>query len=107
MIRKSSTRDLTGIAPGTTLLQGKFMTFPAKGRLTQPLVRENGGHRPATWDEALDRVARAFRASIEKHDPRNFGMFSCSKTTNELNYAAQKFVRTVMGTNNIDSCNRT
>lgn len=83
------------------------MAKTGKGRITQPLVRENGGHRPATWDEALDRVTRAFRASIEKHDPRDFGMFSCSKTTNELNYATQKFVRTIMGTNNIDSCNRT
>jgi formate dehydrogenase major subunit len=70
-------------------------------------VRENGSHRPATWDEAMDRVSAAFRRSLEKKDPRHFGMFSCSKTTNELNYAAQKFVRTVMGTNNIDSCNRT
>jgi formate dehydrogenase (hydrogenase) len=76
-------------------------------RLTAPLVRENGSHRPASWDEAMDRVAAAFRRSIEKNDPRDFGMFSCSKTTNELNYAAQKFVRRVMGTNNIDSCNRT
>src|SRR5437588_2897690 len=78
-----------------------------KGRLTQPLVRENGGHRPASWDEALDRVTAAFKRSIAKNDPRDFGMFSCSKTTNELNYIAQKFVRAVMGTNNIDSCNRT
>ncbi len=78
-----------------------------KTRLTQPLVRESGSHRPAPWDEALDRVAAAFRNSIAKKDPRDFGMFSCSKTTNELNYAAQKFVRSVMGTNNIDSCNRT
>jgi len=78
-----------------------------KARLTEPLVRENGSHRPATWDEAMDRVAAAFQKSIAKKDPRNFGMFSCSKTTNELNYAAQKFVRSVMGTNNIDSCNRT
>ena len=83
------------------------MPIPLKGRLTQPLVRENGGHRPATWDEAMDRVVEAFRNSIAKKDPRNFGMFSCSKTTNELNYTAQKFVRTVMGSNNIDSCNRT
>jgi len=83
------------------------MAISAKGRLTQPLVRENSGHRPATWDEALDLVTRAFRASIAKNDPRDFGMFSCSKTTNELNYAAQKFVRSIMGTNNIDSCNRT
>jgi formate dehydrogenase (hydrogenase) len=78
-----------------------------KTRLTQPLVRENGSHRPAAWSEAMDRVAAAFRKSIAKKDPRDFGMFSCSKTTNELNYTAQKFVRSVMGTNNIDSCNRT
>ena len=78
-----------------------------QGRLTQPLVRENGTHRAATWDEALDRVAQAFGRVIEARDPRRFGMFSCSKTTNELNYVAQKFVRSVIGTNNIDSCNRT
>jgi predicted molibdopterin-dependent oxidoreductase YjgC len=83
------------------------MFKPVKSRLTQPLVRENGVHRPATWDEALDRVTLAFKKSITKGDWRDFGMFSCSKTTNELNYTAQKFVRSVMGTNNIDSCNRT
>ena len=83
------------------------MFKPLKSRLTQPLVRQNGAHRPATWDEAMDRVVEAFKSSIAKNDPRDFGMFSCSKTTNELNYTAQKFVRSVMGTNNIDSCNRT
>jgi predicted molibdopterin-dependent oxidoreductase YjgC len=77
------------------------------GRLTTPLIRENDRHRPATWDEALERVAAAFRKSIAKNDHRDFGMFSCSKTVNELNYIAQKFVRMIMGTNNIDSCNRT
>ena len=76
-------------------------------RLTTPLIREGGKHRPASWDEALDRVAEGFRAQVKEHGPRTFGMFSCSKTTNELNYMAQKFVRTVIGTNNIDSCNRT
>jgi predicted molibdopterin-dependent oxidoreductase YjgC len=83
------------------------MARPTSTRLTQPLVRENGAHRPATWEEALDRVAAAFRKSIAKNDHRDFGMFSCSKTVNELNYIAQKFTRAVMGTNNIDSCNRT
>jgi len=76
-------------------------------RLRTPLIRENGRHRPATWDEALDGVAAGFRAQVEKHGPHAFGMFSCSKTTNELNYVAQKFARSVIGTNNIDSCNRT
>ena len=78
-----------------------------KTRLTQPLVRENGSLRPATWEEALDRAAQGFRTAVEKHGPESFGIFSCSKTTNEMNYLAQKFARTVIGTNNIDSCNRT
>jgi len=83
------------------------MSIPSRTRLTQPYVRENGVHRPATWDEALDRAAGGLRAQIAKHGPDAFGMFSCSKTTNELNYVAQKFVRSVVGCNHIDSCNRT
>jgi len=83
------------------------MAFPAKGRLQTPLVRQNGELRTATWDEALDRVAGGFRGVKDTHGPRAFGMFSCSKTTNELNFLAQKFARAVMGSNNIDSCNRT
>ena len=83
------------------------MAIPTKYRLTQPLIRSNGSHRPATWDEALDLVAQRFRAQVQKHGARTFGMFSCSKTTNEVNYAAQKFVRLAIGCNNIDSCNRT
>ena len=77
------------------------------GRLTQPLVRTSGSLRPATWDEALNRVAEGFQRAIDRGAETSFGMFSCSKTTNELNFAAQKFVRTVLGSNNIDSCNRT
>ena len=76
-------------------------------RLTEPLVRDNGVLRPASWDEALGRAAEGFLRNREKHGPDAFGMFSCSRSTNELNFIAQKFTRTVIGTNNIDSCNRT
>lgn len=76
-------------------------------RLTQPLVRVNGELRPASWDEALDRAAAGLAVARERDATSSFGMFSCSKATNEMNYAAQKFVRSVMGSNNIDSCNRT
>ncbi len=79
----------------------------ARPRLTAPLVRENGALREATWDEALARIAEGFGAVKEAHGPDAFALFSCSKSTNEMNYAAQKFARTVLGTNNIDSCNRT
>ena len=79
-------------------------------RLTQPMVREGGRGgvlRPASWDEALDRTASGLLSLVEKHGGRSFGLFSCSKSTNEMNFIAQKFVRVVLGSNNIDSCNRT
>jgi predicted molibdopterin-dependent oxidoreductase YjgC len=76
-------------------------------RLSQPLVREAGGLRPATWDEALDRAAAGLRRVVDRHGPSAFGLFSCSKSTNETNFIAQKFARSVIGSNNIDSCNRT
>jgi formate dehydrogenase (hydrogenase) len=76
-------------------------------RLTEPLVREDGAFRVVTWDVALDRAAAGFRTAVEKNGPQTFGMFSCSKATNEMNFVAQKFTRSVIGSNNIDSCNRT
>jgi predicted molibdopterin-dependent oxidoreductase YjgC len=76
-------------------------------RLTSPLVRVDGELVAASWDDALDRVATGFARIRDEHGPEGFGMFSCSKATNEMNYAAQKFIRTAMGSNNIDSCNRT
>ena len=76
-------------------------------RITQPLVREDGVLRPAPWDEALDRAAAGLQAAMAGHGPDAVGMFSCSKATNEVNYLAQKFMRVAVGTNNIDSCNRT
>ena len=78
-------------------------------RLTQPLVRDDRSQalRPATWDEALDRATAGFQAVKAAHGPTSLGVFSCSKATNEVNYAAQKYARTVLGTNNIYSCNRT
>ena len=74
--------------------------------MTQPLVRDASGLRPASWDEALDRAADGLRATIERHGPSSFGLFSCSKATNEVNYLAQKFAR-ALGSHNVDSCNRT
>ncbi len=77
------------------------------GRLTTPLVREGDALRPASWDHALDLVAGRFADAREQGPTTSFGMFSCSKATNEMNFLAQKLARQVMGTNNIDSCNRT
>ena len=76
-------------------------------RLTEPLVREGGKLRPATWEEALTRAAEGISRTVKQRGPSTFGIFSCSKATNEVNYAAQKFIRAAVGSNNIDSCNRT
>ncbi|MED5276654.1 MAG: molybdopterin-dependent oxidoreductase, partial [Actinomycetota bacterium] len=73
-------------------------------RLTVPMLKENGKLREATWEEALNKAAEGFKSVVDTHGPTAFGMFSCSKTTNEVNYAAQKFARKVIGSNNIDSC---
>lgn len=76
-------------------------------RITHPLVRDGDTLRQATWEEALERAAAGLRSARERGGTRTYGMFSCSKATNEMNYVAQKFARVVIGSNNVDSCNRT
>ena len=76
-------------------------------RLTHPMIRVGGALRRASWDEALDAAAEGIRRNVTARGPQSFGVFSCSKATNEVNYMAQKFIRAVVGSNNIDSCNRT
>jgi formate dehydrogenase (hydrogenase) len=80
---------------------------PSLPRITEPMVREDGDLRAATWDEALDRAATGLARAVEDLGEWGVGLFSCSKSTNEMNFLAQKFARQVLGTNNIDSCNRT
>jgi predicted molibdopterin-dependent oxidoreductase YjgC len=76
-------------------------------RITHPMVRDNGVLRRATWDEAMERAAAGFVGIRNDHTKNAIGVFSCSKSTNEMNYIAQKWIRAVIGSNNIDSCNRT
>ncbi|MGQ9456651.1 MAG: formate dehydrogenase subunit alpha, partial [Anaerolineae bacterium] len=75
-------------------------------RLPQPLIRRNGEFQPATWDEALDLVARKLAEIREAHGPDALGFLCSAKCTNEENYLMQKFARAVIGTHNIDHCAR-
>jgi predicted molibdopterin-dependent oxidoreductase YjgC len=75
-------------------------------RLTTPLIRKDGELVPASWDEALDLVASKMTEIKDEDGPGAFGTFSSSRSTNELNYLAGRFVREVLGNSNIDSCNR-
>jgi predicted molibdopterin-dependent oxidoreductase YjgC len=76
-------------------------------RLKTPLIKENGKFREASWDEALDLVAKRFKQIIEESGPDALAGVACSRSINEDSYQMQKLFRAVIGTNNIDNCART
>ncbi|MGB5925111.1 MAG: FAD-dependent oxidoreductase, partial [Dehalococcoidia bacterium] len=71
-------------------------------RLTSPLIRKNGQLKEASWDEALELVAK----ELKRYTPQETAVIASAKCTNEENYVMQKFARAVLGTNNIDHCAR-
>jgi formate dehydrogenase major subunit len=94
---------------GMLCVKGRFaFDFPASPkRLTQPLLRRNGALEPVSWDEALDYTAQRLREIRDVYGPDAISGISSSRDNNENSYAAQKFMRGVLGTNNIDNCART
>ncbi len=98
-----------GAANGiSTCVKGKFAWdfVNSADRLTKPLIREDGKFREATWDEALDLVARKFSEIKAATGPDSLAFISSSKCTNEESYLMQKLARAVIGTNNMDNCSR-
>ncbi len=96
---------------GRLCVKGRFGSFDflsSKDRLTDPLIkdRKTGEFRKASWDEALDLVAKKFTEIKKKNGPDSLAGFACSRSTNEDIYMLQKMVRTVFGTNNTDNCAR-
>ncbi len=75
-------------------------------RLKKPMIRDNGELREASWDEAMGYVADKLSAIKAKHGPDAIAGFSSARCTNEENYLFQKFMRAVIGTNNVDHCAR-
>lgn len=93
---------------GHMCIKGRFgFDFvQSEKRLTTPLIRKNGKFEAATWDEALDLVASKFAEIKEKHGSDSIAGLASAKCTNEESYLMQKFMRTVIGTNNIEHCAR-
>ncbi|MFH0846550.1 MAG: formate dehydrogenase subunit alpha [Chloroflexota bacterium] len=71
-------------------------------RLTTPLIRKEGELTEATWDEALSLVATKLRS----YESDKIAVITSAKCTNEDNYVAQKFARSVLKTNSVDHCAR-
>src|SRR5882724_10067322 len=98
-----------GAANGiSTCVKGKFGWdfVNSPDRLTTPLIREGEKFRQASWDEALQLIARRFTEIKAAHGPDSIALISSSKCTNEESYLMQKLARAVVGTNNIDNCSR-
>ncbi|PSP99630.1 formate dehydrogenase subunit alpha [Halobacteriales archaeon QS_5_70_17] len=74
-------------------------------RLTEPLIKEDGEFREASWDEAYDLIVSELERIREEYEPDAMGFFGSSKTMNEENYLIQKLARRY-GTNNVDNCTR-
>lgn len=93
---------------GHTCLKGRFAFsfYNHKDRLRTPLIKKNGEFVEATWDEAYDFIAAKLTEIKNKYGGDAIAGVSSARGTNEENYLMQKFIRAVMGTNNIDSCAR-
>lgn len=93
---------------GHTCLKGRyaFKFYNHKERLRSPLIKKDGEFVEATWDEAYDFIASKLKEIKTNYGADAIGGISSARCTNEENYLMQKFIRTVIGTNNIDSCAR-
>lgn len=93
---------------GMLCVKGRFGFdfIGSEERLTTPLIRKDGWLQPASWEEAIQLVASKFSGIKQDFGSNALAGFSSAKTTNEDNYAFQKFVRRELGTNNVDHCAR-
>jgi formate dehydrogenase major subunit len=80
----------------------------APGRLTQPLLRRDRGtdFAPVSWENAFAYLAQGLKDAVAAHGPDSVAMLASARISNEENYLAQKFMRAVIGTNNVDHCAR-
>jgi formate dehydrogenase major subunit len=93
---------------GHTCVKGRFahQFTRSRDRLTAPLVREGGGFRLASWEEAIGRVVDALGRVKAEHGPDAVAGLASSRATNEDCYVMQRLMRAAIGTHNIDNCSR-
>jgi len=112
-IKDNQVTRVTGaedVAPnnGSLCVKGRFGFdfIHSSDRLTSPLIKENGTHKEASWEEALDLVAKRLNEIKSAHGSDSIGVLTSARVTNEDNYIVQKFARAVLKTNNVDHCAR-
>ena len=93
---------------GHTCLKGRFafQFYNHPDRLKEPLIKRNGKFEEVSWEEAYTFIANKLTQIKADFGANSIGGISSSRATNEENYLMQKFIRTVVNTNNIDGCAR-
>ncbi|MCF8449376.1 MAG: formate dehydrogenase subunit alpha [Taibaiella sp.] len=93
---------------GHTCLKGRFAFsfYNHADRLRSPMIKKDGEFVPVSWDEAYNFIANKLTEIKSKYGADAIGGVSSARGTNEENYLMQKFLRAVIGTNNVDSCAR-
>jgi formate dehydrogenase major subunit len=96
------------VSQGHLCVKGRyaFDFIHAPDRITEPMIRNNGGWLQVSWDEAISFTAKRLQRLLEENGPESIGVLGSARGTNEENYLAQKFARVVIGTNNVDCCAR-
>jgi len=89
---------------GLMCVKGFYLhqVITAKNRLLHPLVRKDGELVQASWDEAMELVARKFRESIEQYGPDSVGFYGSGQGLTEETYLANKLFKGCIGTNNVE-----
>jgi NADH-quinone oxidoreductase subunit G len=103
-ILRANNRDHSGVNGEFLCGKGRFgfdFTNHAE-RIRQPLVRRNGKLEPASWEDALEEIARRLKKVRDAHGPAAIGVIGSNHTTNEENYLLSRFARATLGTNNLD-----
>jgi len=77
-----------------------------EGRLKKPLLRKNGVLGEVSWEEAFDQVATRLKKIRDENGQDSIAGLTSARCTNEENYLFQKWMRAVIGTNNVDHCAR-
>lgn len=98
----------TSVNQGYLCVKGRFGLDFVKSpeRLKRPLIRKDDGFAEVSWDEALKYVSDKLKNIRDEYGADSIGGLASAKCTNEENYIFQKFMRAVIGTNNVDHCAR-
>ncbi|HEV2288391.1 MAG TPA: NADH-quinone oxidoreductase subunit NuoG [Candidatus Acidoferrales bacterium] len=103
-ILRANNRDHSGVNGEFLCAKGRFghdFTFHAE-RIRQPLVRKNGTLEPASWEDAIEEIARRLKQVHDAHGGPSIGVIGSNHTTNEENYLLNRFARAALGTNHVD-----